>query len=106
MRSHHMVRAVATLLLLGALSLSGTASYTVQAGDTLSDIASRFGVSVQSLASRNRISDVHYIRTGSVLDVPGSSSTSASSSSSSGGTVRTVRSGETLLEISIETGVL
>ena len=109
MRSLRPVRAVATLLLLGLLAASGSASYgsyTVQAGDTLWTLARRFGVSVDSLADRNGISNVHHIRSGSQLQVPGSSGATSSGSSSSSGPVRIVQPGETLLEISIETGVL
>lgn len=44
--------------------------YTVQNGDTLSSVATRFGVSVATLVDANRIRDRN-LRPGSVLDIPG-----------------------------------
>jgi murein DD-endopeptidase MepM/ murein hydrolase activator NlpD len=45
-------------------------SYTVVAGDTLSTIAGRFGVSVDALVALNNISDPSLIRVGQVLLIP------------------------------------
>jgi GH25 family lysozyme M1 (1,4-beta-N-acetylmuramidase) len=45
-------------------------TYTVQAGDTLSDIAARFGTTVASLASLNGIADPNVIQVGQVLQLP------------------------------------
>jgi peptidoglycan endopeptidase LytE len=45
--------------------------YTVQAGDTLSAISARFGVSVTALARANHLSSVSLIRIGQVLVIPG-----------------------------------
>lgn len=42
-------------------------AYTVRRGDTLNSIASRFGVSVSSLASRNHISNINWIYIGQRL---------------------------------------
>lgn len=50
-------------------------SYTVMLGDTLSEIATRFGVSVQALAQANGINDTAMIRPGQVLIIPGPGST-------------------------------
>jgi LysM repeat protein len=44
--------------------------HTVQAGDTLSSIAARYGVSVATVVDANRIRDRN-LRTGSVLEIPG-----------------------------------
>lgn len=48
-------------------------SYTVQSGDTLSRIATRFGTTVAHLQSLNNISNPNLIRVGQVLRVPGGS---------------------------------
>lgn len=42
-------------------------AYTVRRGDTLSGIASRLGVSVSSLATRNRIGNINWIYAGQRL---------------------------------------
>lgn len=49
----------------------GTPSYAVQSGDTLSGIASMFGVSLESLISANGISNPDLIQVGQVLAIPG-----------------------------------
>lgn len=46
-------------------------TYVVKAGDTLSAIASRFGVSVATLARTNRIANPHVIRVAQRLTIPG-----------------------------------
>lgn len=61
------------------LKISGTTSnnsitYTVQAGDTLSGIASRFGTTYQELARINNISNPNLIYVGQVIKVNGVSS--------------------------------
>ena len=48
-----------------------TQSYTVASGDTLSRIASQFGVSVQSIASASSIKNPALIRVGQKLTIPG-----------------------------------
>ena len=47
------------------------ATYTVQAGDTLSGIAQRFGVTVEALAAANGITNPNSISVGQVLTIPG-----------------------------------
>jgi len=49
---------------------SSAKTYTVQAGDTLSGIAARFGVSVESLAQANNIQNPNSIQVGQVLVIP------------------------------------
>ncbi len=49
---------------------AGTRTYTVQPGDTLSEIAQRFDTSVSALAAANGIADPDLIRAGAVLRVP------------------------------------
>jgi LysM repeat protein len=45
-------------------------TYTVQPGDTLSKIATRFGISVTAIAEANNIKDPTRIKTGAVLIIP------------------------------------
>ncbi len=52
------------------LHQSATMQYTVQNGDSLSSIATRFGVTVATLVDANRIRDRN-LRPGSVLQIPG-----------------------------------
>lgn len=47
-----------------------TTSYTVQTGDTLSDIARRFNVSIGQLAAANHIANPNMISAGQVLAIP------------------------------------
>jgi LysM repeat protein len=58
---------------------TGTGTYVVKPGDTLSSIAARFGTTVQELAALNGISNVNLIYVGQVLKVPGGSSGGAPS---------------------------
>lgn len=64
---------------------TGTSTYTVRYGDTLSGIASRYGTSANTLASINGISNPNWIYPGQVLRVSGTVSQSY-----------TVRYGDTL----------
>lgn len=73
------------------IQATATSTYTVQSGDTLSSIASKFGTSYQSLASLNGISNPNIIYAGQVLRVNGSAS--------AGSVYYTVRSGDNLSAI-------
>src|SRR5208282_3432886 len=55
-----------------ATALPGNRTYTVQPGDTIYHIASRFGVSVSDLMAANGISDANGLRVGQTLVIPGS----------------------------------
>jgi LysM repeat protein len=63
----------------GASGSSVRATHTIRAGETLWDLAQRFGVSAGSLARANGISNPNFIVAGTSLSVPadGGSSTSA-----------------------------
>lgn len=73
-----------------------TSTYTVQAGDTLSSIADKFGTSYQALASLNGISNPNLIYVGQVLRVNGSASASS--------VYYTVRAGDNLSAIASRYG--
>jgi LysM repeat protein len=75
-----LIRFTGALLLVGCLSIA-TAQYssvyaqeaishTVKAGETLSSIAGRYGVSVSALASYNGIANPNLLRRGQVLRIP------------------------------------
>ena len=57
------------LIVRKTTSQDGIIYYTVQAGDTLSEIASRYGTTYQQLAEWNNISNPNYIQVGQVLIV-------------------------------------
>lgn len=79
----------------GAVS-SGT-TYTVESGDCLSTIGSRFGVSWSTIASTNGIYSPYTIYPGQTLTIPGGSAASSAR-------YYTVRSGDTLSEIASRYG--
>lgn len=83
-----------------ALALADTA-YVVGAGDTLSALAQRFGVSVDVLVARNSLPSADQIYVGQSLSIPETGATSVGGASSpDGATARTgshlVAAGETL----------
>ena len=60
------------LVLTALLPLSATAAtITVQSGETLSEIADRYGVSTRQLMRLNGLRDSDYIEAGSRLEIPG-----------------------------------
>ena len=85
--------AVAALLLTAWFPLSATAaSVTVRSGETLSDIAYRYGVSVGTLMRMNGIRNPDSLQIGQSLQVPGPTVTAGSGR-------HRVNSGETLSSI-------
>jgi len=86
-----------------------TTTYVVAAGDTLSGIASRFGLSVVDISELNQIQDPDRIRVGQRLVLPGEVDVSAAPAAPrrreravavpAGGTTYVVKSGDTLSEI-------
>lgn len=74
-----------------------TNSYVVKSGDTLSGIASRYGMSTSALASLNGISNANLIYPGQVIKVSGSSNGSSA-------TTYTVKSGDSLSGIASRYG--
>ncbi len=60
-------------------SPSSSAKYTVHAGDTLSTIAQKFGISWQTLAAFNHLSNPNVLQVGEVLEIPGNRAASSAS---------------------------
>lgn len=85
---------VAAALTLSALMplQAGAASITVKPGDTISGIADRYGVSVQSLMNVNGIRDSNHVEVGQTLRLP----SGARGVVSAGQGRHTVKTGDTL----------
>lgn len=89
---------------------TGSTTYTVQAGDTLSAIASEYGTTVDAIASANNISDANFIVTGQTLTIPGTGGDNGSDGGDStpdepeqpSTTTYTVEAGDTLWAIASE----
>ncbi|MCA9960313.1 MAG: LysM peptidoglycan-binding domain-containing protein, partial [Anaerolineales bacterium] len=82
--------------------------YTVQAGDTLSALAQRFGTTVEAIVAANNITNPNLINVGQVLEIPGDGATEPPptgdpSPPSTPGTY-TVQSGDTLFRIATRFG--
>src|SRR5258706_13409205 len=71
MRKILIVLLTLSLLMPTAGSAFADTIYTVQRGDTLFGIATRFGVSLSSLAAANGISNLNLIFVGEQLTIPG-----------------------------------
>jgi len=80
------------------------ADVTVKPGETLSDIAARYGISLTQLMKLNGIAKADHIEVGQVLKLPGSSRGGAGRAGVATGRV-TVREGETLSEIAARQGM-
>ncbi len=84
-------------------------SYTVQAGDTLSAIASRAGISMSSLAAANGLDPNAFLVTGTTLSLAGGAAPSQAAAAPAGGPAPqgayTVRTGDTLGGLAAQTGV-
>ncbi len=57
------------------------ATYTVQKGDNLTQIAKKYNTTIDAIASANNIKDKNLINTGAVLTIPGTSSSTSSNTS-------------------------
>lgn len=57
----------------GAGAAGAGGNYTIQPGDTLSELAARFGTTVEALAAANGIADPNSIVAGAKLTIPGAS---------------------------------
>ena len=74
------IAGVAALLAFFAPSLASaqeSVTYTVKSGDTLSEIAEKYNTTVEKLAAKNNIKDIHLIYVDQVLVIEGTTSTVA-----------------------------
>ena len=92
-----------------APAASSGGSYTVQAGDTLTAIAGRAGVSVQSLAAANGLDPAGLLLEGATLRLAGGGAAPATSSAPASGPAPQgaykVRAGDTLGSLARQSGV-
>lgn len=83
-----------------------TTTHTVRNGETLYDIAAKYGTTVPAIAKASGISPKSFIHPGQQLRLTGSGGTAKASGTSTNakasGTAYTVRSGDTLLGISVK----
>ena len=79
------------------------ATYVVRAGDTLSHIAARKGVSLASLLKANRLSTRSVLQVGQKIRIPGAAGTASSHRPAAATTRYRVRSGDTLSAIATRT---
>ena len=96
--------ALPTIDVTSALHAAQTQRHTVVDGETVFDIAQRYGTTVSAIAGANGLSDPSLILPGAVLSIPsGTSGTTATAPTTSGSTY-TVRAGDTLSGIAAATG--
>lgn len=77
-------------------STNNSGTYTVQAGDTLTAIANKYGTTVDSLVALNNIADKNKIYVGQILKISGTTSNNSTS--------YTVKAGDTLGAIATKFG--
>ena len=100
-----MRRALVALALALLLPLPGLAAqHVVKPGETLSEIAARYGVSLNRLMQLNGIKDPDLVTAGTVLTVPGAAGSGSAPSGGGGRGSYTVKPGETLSEIADRLG--
>ena len=78
---------------------TSTQTYTVQRGDTLSEIAQMFGTTVQEIVQINNIANPNLIFPGQVLKILTNSTVNASETRGAGSIIYTVERGNTLSQI-------
>lgn len=82
-----------------------TISYTIQSGDTLSEIASRYGTTVQELSDINNITNPNLIYPGETIRIATNSTVHGSETRGTGSIIYTVQRGNTLSQIANTYGV-
>ncbi|MFZ9568169.1 MAG: LysM peptidoglycan-binding domain-containing protein, partial [Vulcanococcus sp.] len=84
---------------------SGSGNYTVKSGETLSEIADRYGTTVDKLMRLNGLRDANDLWAGSRIQVPGASPRASQAAVNRNASRHTVQDGETLSEIASRYGV-
>ena len=80
-------------------------THTVQAGETLSQIARQFGTTADDLLARNGLDDANAIFAGQVLSVPSATATEVATATTVAPGTHTVVAGETLSAIARRYGI-
>lgn len=84
---------------------SAPITYTVQRGDALSDIAKRFGVTIQAIEGANNLRNANRISIGQKLVIPGSQSAASAQPTAAEISTYTVKSGDALSDIAKRYGI-
>lgn len=100
-------------LVVGVAPAAAHTEYTVRPGDTLSEIAQRFDVSVRAIVTDNGLRNANSIRVGQKLAIPGSHGSGSSNQTAvpapgaapAAAGLYTVASGDTLSRIGAKLGV-
>jgi len=101
MRRSFVALALALVLPLPALA----GQVTVKSGETLSEIADRYGISLTQLMKLNGITKANHVEVGQILKVPGAAKGSSSREGARATGTVTVREGDTLSEIANQQGM-
>ena len=83
------IAGVAALLAFFAPSLASaqeSVTYTVKSGDTLSEIAEKYNTTVEKLAAKNNIKDIHLIYVDQVLVIEGTAPSTATATAAASAT--------------------
>ena len=83
-----------TVATLGATALANAETYTVQKGDTLSAIAASHNTTIDQIAQKNKISNIHLISVGQVLELDDTTTSTATAESSNSATTTSGLSAE------------
>ena len=78
--------ALLTFFVPALASAQETVTYTVKPGDTLSEIAEKYNTTVEKLAEKNKIEDIHLIFVDQVLVIEGTAPSTATATDAASAT--------------------